>query len=94
MGGPWPMEDDTYGGQQTAQINWAHAHEFWDSVIGYGFRENNLRAMVIDTLQVPCVSKPLPAALCTPQLVSMKRLAVEVGVSENKRTSSGVASMC
>jgi hypothetical protein len=41
-----------YGGQQNAQVRFDSAHAFWDGVIGYGYRENNLRAMVIDTLQV------------------------------------------
>ena len=45
MGGPWPMQDDDVD-QQNAQVHYSQAHQFWDSVIGYGFRENNLRAMV------------------------------------------------
>eukprot|EP01052_Picozoa_sp_SAG31_P014851 SAG31_NODE_936_length_10870_cov_5.136966_10_plen_89_part_00 len=52
QGGPWPMQDDTFGGQKTGQVRSHAAHAFWDAVIGYGYRENNLRAMVIDTLQV------------------------------------------
>ena len=52
MGGPWPMQDDSYGGQMVSQVRYDRSHAFWDEVIGYGFRENNLRAMVIDTLQV------------------------------------------
>eukprot|EP00947_MAST-08B_sp_MAST-8B-sp1_P003239 g3239.t1 len=52
MGGPWPMQDDSYGGQMVSQVRYDRSHAFWNEVIGYGFRENNLRAMVIDTLQV------------------------------------------
>ena len=52
QGGPWPMQDDTYGGQRTGQVRSHAAHDFWDAVLGYGYRENNLRALVVDTLQV------------------------------------------
>ena len=43
MGGPWPMQDDTYGNQMQSQVRYDNAHAFWDQVIGYGYRENNLR---------------------------------------------------
>ena len=33
------------------QVHYTHAHKFWDSVMGFGYRENNLRALVIDLLQ-------------------------------------------
>jgi hypothetical protein len=36
----------------TAQVEYNQAHAFWDAVMGYGYRENNLRALVVDTLQV------------------------------------------
>ena len=52
MGGPWPMRDDTYASQTTSQVASDHSHAFWDAVLGYGYRQNNLRAIVIDTLQI------------------------------------------
>jgi len=45
------MQDDNYGGQKIGQVRYHAAHDFWDAVIGYGYREDNLRAMVIDTMQ-------------------------------------------
>ena len=45
------MQDDSYGGQQQGQVRYDHAHAFWNRVMGYGHRENNLRALVIDLLQ-------------------------------------------
>ena len=51
QGGPWPMQDDNFAGQQQGQVRYDHAHAFWDRVMGYGHRENNLRALVIDLLQ-------------------------------------------
>lgn len=33
------------------QVQYTHAHAFWDAVMGYGYRQNNLRALVIDLLQ-------------------------------------------
>ena len=32
-------------------MRYDHAHGFWDRVLGYAPRENNLRALVIDLLQ-------------------------------------------
>ena len=51
QGGPWPMQDSD-GHKSVGQVHYDHAHDFWDAVLGYGYRENNLRSMVIDTLQV------------------------------------------
>eukprot|EP01043_Picozoa_sp_COSAG02_P033775 COSAG02_NODE_2323_length_9134_cov_28.189928_10_plen_68_part_00 len=34
-----------------AQVHYTQAHAFWDAVVGYGYRQNNLRALVIDLLQ-------------------------------------------
>ena len=34
------------------QVRWDQSHAFWEEVIGYGYRESNLRAMVIDMLQI------------------------------------------
>ena len=34
------------------QVHYTQAHAFWDAVMGYGFRQNNLRALVIDLLQI------------------------------------------
>ena len=36
QGGPWPMQDDDFGGQQQGQVRYTHAHAFWDAVMGYG----------------------------------------------------------
>ena len=51
QGGPWPMIDDTFGGQTMGQVHYTHAHKFWDEVMGYGYRTNNLRSVVVDLLQ-------------------------------------------
>lgn len=56
----YPMEEqDLPDGQltywtaccaRTAQVVASSSHAFWDAVLGYGVRENNMHAMVIDTL--------------------------------------------
>ena len=58
----WPMEaqdiDTVVGGSgerccgQNAQVAASHSHAFWDRVLGEAVADNNLHAMVIDTLQV------------------------------------------
>eukprot|EP01052_Picozoa_sp_SAG31_P012126 SAG31_NODE_701_length_12730_cov_3.008709_1_plen_646_part_00 len=35
---------------QNSQVVASESHRFWDDVLGYGYRTNNLRAMTIDTL--------------------------------------------
>ena len=35
---------------RTAQTIATSSHEFWDNVLGYSVRENNMHAMVVDTL--------------------------------------------
>ena len=58
QGGPWPMVDSAWNegggpvGKGASQVHHSHAHEYWDAVLGYAHRENNLRAMVVDTLTV------------------------------------------
>ena len=37
---------------QNSQVAASHSHAFWDRVLGEAVRDNNLHAMVIDTLQV------------------------------------------
>ena len=49
MGGPYEMEDDDYvnyplGRSRYSQVVSAQSHAFWDGVLGYGVREDNLRA--------------------------------------------------
>ena len=44
------MVDDSQQ-QMMGQVHYTHAHKFWDSVMGYGYRTNNLRSLVIDLLQ-------------------------------------------
>jgi hypothetical protein len=36
QGGPWPMQDDNFAGQESAQVRYDHAHAFWNRVMGYG----------------------------------------------------------
>ena len=35
---------------KTAQVAASESHRFWDDVLGYGVRANNMHAMVVDTL--------------------------------------------
>jgi hypothetical protein len=58
----YPMEaqdlDTVVGGSgsqccgQNSQVAASHSHVFWDNVLGEAVRDNNLNALVIDTLQV------------------------------------------
>jgi hypothetical protein len=34
------------------QVRWDRSHAFWEAVLGGGYQQHNLRAMVIDTLQI------------------------------------------
>jgi hypothetical protein len=57
QGGPWPMVDSSWSaggpvGNSASQVHHSHAHAYWDAVLGYAHRQNNLRAMVVDTLNV------------------------------------------
>ena len=46
MGGPWPMKNDDYGLGNQVQVPFDQSHAFWDAVLGYSYREQNMRAMV------------------------------------------------
>lgn len=57
QGGPWPMIDSSWSaggpvGKSASQVRHTDAHKFWDAVLGYGYHQNNLRAIVVDTLNV------------------------------------------
>ena len=61
MGGPWPMQTDTFGHGQQELVRYDHSHEFWDAVLGYSYREHNLRALVVDMLQARHTLFPPPS---------------------------------
>jgi hypothetical protein len=62
------------------QVHYTHAHAFWDAVMGYGYRENNLRALVIDLLQGAPRNALLSIRLCDDDkaIVYQDRLRTDV----------------
>ena len=46
----YPMQDDNYSGQISAQVAYDHSHRFWSDTLGRAVEQSNMRAIVADLL--------------------------------------------
>ena len=46
----YPMQDDNYSGQVSAQVAYDHSHRFWSDTLGRAVEQSNMRAIVADLL--------------------------------------------